>query len=132
MINVLFESSRKRLFFLDNTHSSQRATPKLLAILAELVINTRTPCADYKHKVKINFIYYYPHHTRVVRLFFYKKKKCFYFENLIYKCFFFLKNEFNLSISILLFKGLHLFELDFFLFQNTHTFLYLSRDKTKG
>ena len=58
LINVLFESSRKRLFFLDNTHSSQHATPKLLAILAELVINTRTPCADYKHKVKINFIYY--------------------------------------------------------------------------
>ena len=34
--------------------------------------------------------------------------------------------------SILLFKGLYLFEPDFFLFQNTHTFLYLSRDKTKG
>ena len=39
---------------------------------------------------------------------------------------------FVFSVSILLFKGLHLFEPDFFLFQNTHTFLYLSRDKPKG
>ena len=38
----------------------------------------------------------------------------------------------NHNLSILLFKGLHLFEPDFFLFQNTHTFLYLSRDKPKG
>ena len=37
-----------------------------------------------------------------------------------------------IMISILLFKGLHLFEPDFFLFQNTYTFLYLSRDKPKG
>ena len=41
-----------------------------------------------------NYYIYQPHHTRyarVVRLFFLAKKKimCFYFENLIYKCFFF-------------------------------------------
>ena len=31
----------------------------------------------------------------------------------------------NFDSFILLFKGLHLFEPDFFLFQNTHIFLYL-------
>ena len=47
--------------------------------------------------------------------------------------YFYLKYMFIYFILfILLFKGLHLFEPDFFLFQNTHTFLYLSRDKTKG
>ena len=54
----------------------------------------------------------------------------FYIEITYY---FYLKYMFIYFIlSILLFKGLHLFEPDFFLFQNTHTFLYLSRDKTKG
>ena len=38
----------------------------------------------------------------------------------------------NIFFSILLFKGLFLFGPDFFWFQNTHTFLGLSRDKTKG
>ena len=38
----------------------------------------------------------------------------------------------RLVYFILLFKGQHLFEPDFFFSQNTHISLGLSRDKTKG